>query len=287
MRESSKRTGRSQSQSKTDKGAGRGVKHNEQDLLDRIQRFRPIDDTFFQVFADDVGVCQEILQVILQDKQLIVQSVNVQKDEHNLAGRSVRLDTLCELGDGTLCNIEIQRSDRDNHLKRMRYYASCITASETEPGEDFKNVPDVIVVYISEFDFLKGNKTIYHIESVIHENNQVVDNGLKMICVNTKIDDKTEIADLMRCFLQSEVYDDRFPQMSQRMSYLKQSEGGKRNMCKIMEEFAKDVIDEYSRERICNALRKGMDPLDLAAAFDVPIDYVMDLKDELDLNSCD
>ena len=108
-----------------------------------------------------------------------------------------------------------------------------------------------------------------------------------MICVNTKIDDKTEIADLMRCFLQSEVSDNRFPQMSQRMSYLKQSEGGKHMACKIVEEYAKEYAEELVEEKILNALRKGMDPLKLAAAFDVPIDYVMDLKEELDLNSCD
>ena len=139
--------------------------------------------------------------------------------------------------------------------------------------------------YISEFDFLKGNKTIYHIESVIHENNQVVDNGLEMICVNTKIDDKTEIADLMKCFLQSQVSDDRFPRMSQRMSYLKQSEGGKRNMCKIMEEYAKeyakDAIDEYFRDLICNGLQKGKDPLDIADFLDVPVEQVLSVKEEM------
>ena len=57
--------------------------------------------------------------------------------------------------------------------------------------------------------------------------------------------------------------------------------------CKIVEEYAKEYAEELVEEKILNALRKGMDPLKLAAAFDVPIDYVMDLKEELDLNSCD
>ncbi|MCH5268533.1 MAG: hypothetical protein J1E62_09340 [Lachnospiraceae bacterium] len=56
----------------------------------RIQQFRPIDDTFFEVLADDVNFCQELLRVILEDKDLTVQSITPQKDVKNLVGRSVR-----------------------------------------------------------------------------------------------------------------------------------------------------------------------------------------------------
>ena len=103
-----------------------------------------------------------------------VLSVTVQKSVRNLVGRSVRVDALCQLGTGEKVNIEVQRSDKDHHLKRIRYNASCITASETEPGERFENVPTVIMVYISEFDFLKGNRTIYHINHVIRETGAAV-----------------------------------------------------------------------------------------------------------------
>lgn len=66
-------------------------------------------------------------------------------------------------------------------------------SSKTEQGERFENVPTVIMVYISEFDFLKGNRTIYHIDHVIREIGTAVDNGLHAVCVNTKIDDRTDI----------------------------------------------------------------------------------------------
>lgn len=66
----------------------------------RVQEFRPIDDTFFEVFANDVDVCQEILRVILQDPNLEVETVSVQPNYKNMIGRSVRLDALCTLGDG-------------------------------------------------------------------------------------------------------------------------------------------------------------------------------------------
>lgn len=43
------------------------MKNTDEELRRRIQEFRPIDDTFFEVLADDVAFCQEILRVILED----------------------------------------------------------------------------------------------------------------------------------------------------------------------------------------------------------------------------
>ncbi len=34
---------------------------------EQVKNFRPIDDTFFEVLADDIGVCQEMLRIILED----------------------------------------------------------------------------------------------------------------------------------------------------------------------------------------------------------------------------
>ena len=90
----------------------------EQQKQERIRDLRPIDDVFFEVLARNVSVCQEMLRTILEDYSLVVTSVITQSDERNLYGRSVRLDALCTLGNGTKVNVEVQRSDNDNHLKR-------------------------------------------------------------------------------------------------------------------------------------------------------------------------
>lgn len=135
---------------------------NQREKIERVKEFRLIDDVFFEVFASDIPACQEILRVILEDTELIVNDVIVQSSERNLYGRSVRLDALCTLGDGSLCNIEIQRADNDNHLKRARFNAASITVKESEIGTNFEKVKDVYIVYISEKDFFKGGLT-YHL----------------------------------------------------------------------------------------------------------------------------
>ena len=92
-----------------------------EEKIEQVKNFRPIDDTFFEVLADDIGVCQEMLRIILEDEKLIVKDVIVQSSERNLYGRSVRLDALCILGNGKKCNVEVQRSNKDHHLKRVQY----------------------------------------------------------------------------------------------------------------------------------------------------------------------
>ena len=82
----------------------------------KVKDLRPIDDVFFEVLAQNPEVMEEILQTIMEDNKLIVEDVIVQSDERNIYGRSVRLDALCLLGNGTRCNVEVQRSDNDDHV---------------------------------------------------------------------------------------------------------------------------------------------------------------------------
>lgn len=213
----------------------------------RVRDFRPIDDVFFEVLAQNPAVCQEMLRTILNDDNLVVTSVVTQSSERNIYGRSVRLDALCWLGNGTRCNIEVQRSDNDNHLRRARFNAASITIKDSEPGSNFEEVLELYIVYISEFDFLKGNKTIYHVEKILKETGEIIDDGLHEIFVNTVIDDGTDIAELMSCFTKKEVKNTKFPALSSEVKRLKETEGGVQIVCEVMQKYENLAIQ---RERI-------------------------------------
>ncbi len=230
---------------------------NYEDKVARIQKFRPIDDTFFEVLAQDPRVCEEILRTVLEDPALEVMDVQTQRSIKNLYGRSVRLDALCRMGTGSFANVEVQRSDDDDHLKRVRYNAACITASTTDPGEKFEQVPTVYAVYISEFDPFGFGLTAYHIDNVIRETATLVDDGFHRIFVNTKADDGTDTAKLMKCFMQEEVDDPKFPKTSKRVHMLKHSEGGLKIMCTVMEEYAKECVKESDRQTARHFFQNG------------------------------
>ena len=215
-----------------------------EEKIEQVKNFRPIDDTFFEVMADDIGVCQEMLGIILEDEKLIVKDVIVQSSERNLYGRSVRLDALCILGNGKKCNVEVQRSNKDHHLKRVRFNASVITVRDSQTDDKFEKTIDLIVVYISEFDIFKRGRVIYHVDSVIRETQEKVDDGLERVFVNTAVKDGTTISEYMGCFLQKEIDNAKFPKLTNRVHYLKHEEGGVNAVCEIMKKYSEEVAEK-------------------------------------------
>lgn len=228
-----------------------------EEKLEKVRDLRPIDDVFFEVLAQNKEVCQEILRVILEDDALIVTETIVQSSKSNLYGRGVRLDALCILKNGDFCNIEIQRSNNDNHLKRARFNASMITVKESDAGTKFEDIKDVYVVYISEFDFLKGGKTIYHIDKVIRETGIEVDDGLHEIFVNTVIDDGSDIAELMSCFIKKEFKNAKFPKFSEEVKRLKETQGGAQAVCEVMQMYEDLAVKKDHIEKIQIMLKEG------------------------------
>lgn len=243
----------------------------EQQKREKVRDFRPIDDVFFEVLAQSIPVCQEMLRTIMEDESLLVTDVVTQSSERNLYGRSVRLDALCVLGDGAKVNIEVQRSDNDNHLKRARFNASSITVKDSEPGTKFDSVLELYIVYISEFDFLQGNKTIYHVEKVLRETGELIDDGLHEMFVNTVIDDGTDIAELMSCFTKKEVKNSKFPALSSEVKRLKETEGGVQVVCEVMQRYENLAIKRDHIEKIQKMIRRGYPKEDI-----LDLDYTED-----------
>lgn len=155
----------------------------------KVRDFRPIDDAFFEVLADDTGFCQEMLRILLDDEELIVEEVIVQSSERNIYGRSVRLDALCTFEDGKKCNVEVQRSDDDDHLRRVRFNASSIAVKDSQMGQKVREIEDIIVVYISKFDIFNANRVIYHVDSVVRETGYAINDGLIRVFANAQIKD--------------------------------------------------------------------------------------------------
>ena len=215
-----------------------------EEKIEQVKNFRPIDDTFFEVMADDIGVCQEMLRIILEHEKLIVKDVIVQSSERNLYGRSVRLDALCILGNGKKCNVEVQRSNKDHHLKRVRFNASVITVRDSQTDDKFEETIDLIVVYISEFDIFKRGRVIYHVDSVIRKTQEKVDDGLERVFVNTTVKDETSISEYMGCFQQKAIDNARFPKLTNRVHYLKHEEGGVNAVCEIMRKYSEEVAEK-------------------------------------------
>lgn len=216
------------------------------EVRERVERLNIIDDTLFQKMSEDIGFCEEMFSTIMKENIKVVQVIP-QDSIKNLQGRSVIVDALCEKQDGTFINVEVQKSNNDNHQKRVRYNASCITANITDPGTRFEKIPDLIIIYISQFDIFKGNKIIYHVDRMVREMDMRVYNGLEEIYVNTKAEDGSDLAELMRIYTNVDAYNyEQFPNTSIRKEKLKRSREGVEIMCDIVEEYAKEYAEKQS-----------------------------------------
>lgn len=208
----------------------------------------PIDDLMFCKMAEHKEFCEEILRVILEDDELTVLEAIPQWQGKNLSGRSVVLDAKCLTGDGRQINIEVQKADDDNHLKRARYNASILTKNIAKTGKKFEFIPDVCIVFISKFDIFDSGLPLYHIDKVVRETGQVIDDGLTEIFVNTVNYDGSKPARLMKLFTDNDAYsNDEFPITSELKSRLKSSEGGSKTMNEILEKLISDEKRESEK----------------------------------------
>ncbi len=154
------------------------------------------------------------------------------------------------MGDGCIVNIEVQKADDDDHQRRVRYNEALLTTNVTDPGDKFKNVPDVIVVFISRFDVFKSGKALYHVDKIVRETGKLADNGFAELYVNAEVDDGSDVALLMDIFTDDNAYDDnRFPATSSRKSRFKTTEEGVSEMCEVME--------RYKAEGMAEGMAKG------------------------------
>ena len=208
----------------------------------------PIDDLMFCKMAEHKEFCEEILRVILEDDGLTVLEAIPQWQGKNLTGRSVVLDAKCVTGDGRQINIEVQKADDDNHLKRARYNAAILTTNISKTGTKFEFIPDVCIVFISKFDIFEGGLPLYHVDKVVRETGQVIEDGLTEIFVNTVNYDGSKPSRLMKLFTENDAYsNDEFPVTSELKSRLKSSEGGSRAMNEILEKLISDEKRESEK----------------------------------------
>ena len=216
-----------------------------------VGKLRPIDDLMFRVMAQSKAFCGELLRVLLQDPGLEVVECKPQSAVTNTRGRSAVLDALCELSDGRLVDVEVQRADKGDLQRRARYYVSLVTADRTRPGTPFEDVPDVCVVLVCEFDPLRAGCPLYHVDRVVRETGESAENGLEEVYVNALARDGSEVSALMRVLTEAEAYDDeRFPETSRVKRRLRETEEGRKDMGSVIEEIRAECIAEGKAEGI-------------------------------------
>ncbi len=216
--------------------------------LQRIQSLRLLDDDFMNKVFEDKACAEFLLQIILEGTDLTVQKVHSQHNLKNLQGRSVRLDILATDEAGRVYNIEVQRSDKGAGAKRARYNSSLIDANITEPGDNYENLNETYVIFITEHDVLKAGRPIYHIDRMIQETNALFGDGSHILYVNAQIKDNTALGQLMHDFACTKAEEMHYPILAKRVRYFKEEQEGVAIMSRIFEEIKREAAQEAARK---------------------------------------
>lgn len=179
----------------------------------------------------------------------------MQRFLRNNGAHSVILDALCELDDGSFANIEMQKADDDDHQRRVRFNQSNIDTVFTEKGIEYKELPDTYMIFISKFDIFERGRTIYHIDRVIRETGDIVENGVYEVYVNLTVDDGTAIAELMQYFKTSVGTNEKFGKLCSRVEYFKQEREGVKVMATLFEQYVAEEKAEEQKKGIKSTVK--------------------------------
>lgn len=199
-----------------------------EDTRESIAKLTLMDDIFMnKVFENDTERTALLLRIILNnDKIKVIKAVTQQKLKNLSSGAAAR---------------------------RARYHLSLLDAHSLPKGEVYQKLPDNYVIFITQYDVLKGGLPIYHISRKIEENNAAFADGSHIIYVNNKIKDNTPLGRLMHDFSCSNPDDMYYPGLAEKARYFKETEKGLTNMGDVFEKLLakreKEAAEATAREK--------------------------------------
>lgn len=125
-----------------------------------VAQFNLMDDTFFSVVMEHNDAAEYLLTQLLGKPVKIIEN-KTQYSIRNAESHSIVLDALVEDEEHNIYDVEVQVGDRKNHERRIRYYRTAIDWSYLEKGKDYADLPELYMIFISDFDPFDLNRNHY------------------------------------------------------------------------------------------------------------------------------
>ena len=170
-------------------------------------------DRIFREVASNKSFVTELLRVFLNDEKLEIVDLIPQRDISIYNQRRIALDVYCKLSSGKVVNVEVENDahgEKHDHQRRVRYYAAMIDAKNLSPNQDFSELPDLYMIYLTLRDFIGLKKTVYHVERQMIETKSYLDNGYHEIYINAEVDDKSSISEVMKMLSTTDYVNNNF-----------------------------------------------------------------------------
>ena len=222
------------------------------ETLEAIEKLCLLDDNLMTlVFDRNIEATELLLNVILQRNDLKVLEVVGQREYKNpmSGGRSITIDIYTVDGYGKVYDVEVQRASAGADVHRARFHSSMIDTKMLKAKQDFKEIHDSYVIFITASDVMGAGLSLYHVDRVVKETGAYFGDGSHIIYVNGSYkDDNDPVGKLMHDFRCVNSVDMFYPELAKQVKYFKETEGGREIMCQIFEDLAEKRANERAEE---------------------------------------
>lgn len=84
-------------------------------------------------------------------------------------GRSVTIDIYARDSDDKIYDIEVQRASAGADVRRARFHSSMIDTKMLKAGQEFKEIHESYVIFITADDVMGAGHSLYHVNRMIEE----------------------------------------------------------------------------------------------------------------------
>jgi len=217
---------------------------NRELFLEYLKKFCLMDDTFMRkYFQDSIECTEEILHIILDNKDIKIIQNDTQHLIASLQGKEIVLDMYASSASEKY-NVEMQNKSKGANPKRTRYHSSMIDSNILEKGAEPIDLPTTYVIFITKNDYFGKGLPIYHIKRYIEEMQEVFDDGTNIIYINGDYENtSTDLGKLIHDFKCTQAKDMFNAKLKNRMSELKETAEGVEVMCELMEDLRQKGIE--------------------------------------------
>ena len=208
-----------------------------------IKNFTLMSDIFMRNVFKQRECLEYVLQVIMEKQDLKVIEQIIQKDYTNLQGRSAIMDCVARDSEGKQFDVEIQQDNEGASPKRARYHSGLMDMNTLNPGQDFDELPESYVIFITRDDILGYDFPIYHIDRHIKEADDSFQDEAHIIYVNSRKQEDTELGRLMHDLHCKNADEMHSPVLAKRVHELKDTQKGVELMCHEMEKIYSEGME--------------------------------------------
>ena len=183
--------------------------------------------------------------------------------------------------------MEIQQDNEGASPKRARYHSGLMDMNTLNPGQDFDELPESYVIFITRDDILGYGFPIYHIDRHVKEADDSFQDEAHIIYVNSRKQEDTELGRLMHDLHCKNADEMHSPVLAKRVHDLKDTQKGVELMCHEREKIYSEGMEsrelKAKKETALSMAEEGMDVKKIAHLVKVSED---DIQKWIDENMC-